>query len=80
MMDYQIWCGPAMGAFNEWTRGSFLEKPENRRAALVAQNLLYGAAQQLRRQLLRAQGIQLQAGHAEGIPLDAQALTHLLNS
>jgi trans-AT polyketide synthase/acyltransferase/oxidoreductase domain-containing protein len=24
-MDYQIWCGPAMGAFNDWVRGSFLE-------------------------------------------------------
>ncbi len=22
-VDYQIWCGPAMGAFNEWTRDSF---------------------------------------------------------
>ena len=79
MMDYQVWCGPAMGAFNEWTRGSFLEKPENRRAALVAQNLLYGAAQQLRRQLLRAHGIQYQAAHAEGMPLEQQALTRLLN-
>ena len=25
-MDYQIWCGPAMGAFNEWVAGSFLER------------------------------------------------------
>ena len=29
-VDYQIWCGPAMAAFNEWVRGSFLEQPENR--------------------------------------------------
>ena len=29
-LDYQIWCGPAMGAFNAWVKGSFLEKPENR--------------------------------------------------
>ncbi len=20
-VDYQVWCGPAMGAFNEWTQG-----------------------------------------------------------
>jgi trans-AT polyketide synthase, acyltransferase and oxidoreductase domains len=20
-IDYQIWCGPAMGAFNEWVQG-----------------------------------------------------------
>jgi PfaD family protein len=26
-IDYQIWCGPSMGAFNEWTKGSFLEEP-----------------------------------------------------
>jgi PfaD family protein len=42
--DYQVWCGPAMGAFNEWTRGSFLEKSENRRVVTVAKNLLHGAA------------------------------------
>ena len=43
-VDYQVWCGPAMGAFNEWAKGSFLERPENRRAAVVARNLLAGAA------------------------------------
>ncbi len=47
-MDYQVWCGPAMGAFNEWARGSFLEKPENRRVVVVAENLMQGAATQLR--------------------------------
>ena len=26
-IDYQIWCGPAMGAFNQWVKGSPLEKP-----------------------------------------------------
>ncbi len=30
-IDYQIWCGPSMGAFNQWTRGTFLEKRENRK-------------------------------------------------
>ena len=34
--DYQIWCGPAMGAFNDWVRGSYLEAPENRRVVEVA--------------------------------------------
>jgi trans-AT polyketide synthase/acyltransferase/oxidoreductase domain-containing protein len=43
-IDYQIWCGPAMGAFNEWVRGSFLEPPENRQTVAIAMNLLYGAA------------------------------------
>jgi PfaD family protein len=43
-LDYQIWCGPAMGAFNAWTAGSFLEKPENRGVVQIALNLLEGAA------------------------------------
>ena len=79
VMDYQVWCGPAMGAFNEWTRGTFLEKPENRRVALVGQNLLYGAALQLRRQYLRAQGVQLGADAADGFPLEQGELSKVLN-
>jgi trans-AT polyketide synthase, acyltransferase and oxidoreductase domains len=43
-VDYQVWCGPAMGAFNEWTKGTFLAQPENRRVALVARNIMAGAA------------------------------------
>ena len=43
-VDYQIWCGPSMGAFNEWVRGSFLEKKENRDVTTVAMNLLFGAS------------------------------------
>ena len=56
-LDYQIWCGPAMAAFNTWVRGSFLEKPEQRRAAQVGRNLLEGACQILRAQQLRAAGV-----------------------
>jgi PfaD family protein len=52
-LDYQVWCGPAMGAFNEWARGTLLEKPENRRVVVVAETLMHGAATQLR-QLLKA--------------------------
>lgn len=55
-LDYQIWCGPAMGAFNEWTRGTFLAKPANRKVATVACNLLYGAAVMQRLNMLRSQG------------------------
>lgn len=57
--DYQIWCGPAMGAFNDWVRGSFLESPEARNAPTVALNLLFGAAILLRIQCLRAQGLDI---------------------
>jgi len=56
-MDYQVWCGPAMGAFNEWARGSFLEDPRQRRVATVALNLLHGGAVILRAAALRAQGV-----------------------
>jgi PfaD family protein len=58
-IDYQIWCGPAMGAFNEWVKGSFLEAPENRRVVTVALNLLYGAGMLSRLNLLRLQGVVL---------------------
>jgi trans-AT polyketide synthase, acyltransferase and oxidoreductase domains len=42
--DFQIWCGPAMGAFNDWVRGSYLEQPANRRIADVAHHIMSGAA------------------------------------
>ncbi|MBF0545020.1 MAG: PfaD family polyunsaturated fatty acid/polyketide biosynthesis protein [Candidatus Riflebacteria bacterium] len=58
-IDFQIWCGPAMGAFNEWTRGSFMEKPNGRKVNEVAMNLLFGAAVLLRVQNLKFQGITL---------------------
>jgi PfaD family protein len=60
-IDYQIWCGPAMGAFNEWAAGSFLETPDRRRVATVARNILYGAALLTRANILRYQNIRLSA-------------------
>lgn len=56
-MDYQIWCGPAMGAFNEWVRGSFLEEPKNRTVVAVGRNILYGAAVLHRVNTLEGQGV-----------------------
>ncbi len=56
-VDYQIWCGPAMAAFNEWVKGSFLERPENRRVTTVALNILYGAAVLERARCLSVQGV-----------------------
>ena len=60
-LDYQVWCGPAMGAFNEWAKGSFLERPENRRVVTVARNLMHGAAVVTRVQMLACQGVVLPA-------------------
>jgi len=56
-MDYQIWCGPAMGAFNAWAEGSFLEDPEQRTVVQIARNLLEGAAVVTRAQQLRSWGV-----------------------
>jgi PfaD family protein len=60
-MDYQIWCGPAMGAFNDWVKGSFLEPAANRSAIQIARNLLEGAAVVTRAQQLRAAGVPVPA-------------------
>ena len=71
-MDYQIWCGPAMGAFNEWAAGSFLESPARRRVSTVALNLLYGAALLARAASLRRQGVGLppELLRAEPLPIE----------
>jgi PfaD family protein len=66
--DYQIWCGPAMGAFNAWVRGSFLEAPENRTAVQVARNLMEGAAVITRAQQLRTYGLPVPAAAFEFRP------------
>lgn len=55
--DYQIWCGPSMGAFNEWVKGSFLEPVENRTVVQIALNLLEGAAHVTRANQLRLAGV-----------------------
>jgi hypothetical protein len=56
-LDYQVWCGPAMGAFNDWVRGSPLEDPENRRVAEVGTELMTNAAYLVRLLHLDAHGL-----------------------
>ncbi len=60
-LDYQIWCGPAMGAFNDWARGSFLEDPAERTVTAIALNLLEGAAIVTRASQLRSFGVPVPA-------------------
>lgn len=79
-MDYQIWCGPAIGAFNQWARGSFLEKPERRECVAVALNLLLGAAVVARANALRQQGIALPAGIERFPPLPRHKIQPYLSS
>jgi len=56
-MDYQIWCGPCIGAFNAWVKNSYLEDVKNRKVVDVAKHILRGAAYLYRIQMLRNQGI-----------------------
>ncbi len=80
VVDYQVWCGPAMGAFNEWVKGSFLEPPENRTVVTVARNLLFGAALTLRINTLRQQGIRLQGDLARVRPFEPAELDRHLGA
>jgi trans-AT polyketide synthase/acyltransferase/oxidoreductase domain-containing protein len=66
-VDYQVWCGPAMGAFNEWAKGSFLEDAKQRRVAVVARNLLAGAAALTQAHFRRLRG--------EAVPANFSPLT-----
>jgi trans-AT polyketide synthase/acyltransferase/oxidoreductase domain-containing protein len=63
-MDYQVWCGPAMGTFNDWVRGSYLEQPANRHVVDVNLHILTGAAYLYRLRLLEATGLRVSAGVA----------------
>ncbi|MDR1085159.1 MAG: PfaD family polyunsaturated fatty acid/polyketide biosynthesis protein [Deltaproteobacteria bacterium] len=55
--DWCIFCGPSLGAFNEWAQGTIFDDPSNRRVAVLAQNLLYGLAVYKRLVLARDLGI-----------------------
>ncbi len=77
-LDYQIWCGPAMGAFNAWVQDSFLAEAGNRSVVTVALNLLYGAAVLSRIQTLRSQGVILSPEQQQVLPRTlAQLELHL---
>jgi trans-AT polyketide synthase, acyltransferase and oxidoreductase domains len=55
--DYQLWAGPAVGAFNRWTAGSFLAEPGERTVTQIALNLLEGAAVVTRAHQARTYGV-----------------------
>ena len=69
--DYQIWCGPAMGLFNDWVRGTWLDALENRRASEVSWALLHGAAAVRRVEVARALGVALPTHAATPVPVRA---------
>jgi PfaD family protein len=55
-LDFQIWSGPAMGSFNAWVQGTFLEPVPERTVAQIGWNLMEGAAVVTRAQQLRSVG------------------------
>ncbi len=46
-VDYQVHCGPALGAFNQWVKGTPLENWRNRRVVDVAELIMQEAARWL---------------------------------
>lgn len=67
-MDYQIWCGPAMGAFNTWVKGSYLADPQNRTVVDVAHHMMIGTAFLHRIQHLSMQGLEIPASYRHYSP------------
>ena len=55
--DYQIWCGPSMGSFNDWVGGTWLEPLEARRVVDIAGAILHGAASLRRVETARTLGV-----------------------
>jgi PfaD family protein len=68
-VDYQIWCGPAMGGFNDWVRGSYLAEPQNRHVVDVAHHIMLGTAFLYRIQNLKVQSLQIPNNYSQYRPL-----------
>ena len=66
--DYQVWCGPVMGSFNQWVAGSFLEPAAARTVVQIGLNLLEGAAAFTRAGQLRSYGVPVPAAAFAFVP------------
>jgi len=75
-IDYQIWTGPSMGAFNSWVRGSYLEDVENRKVAVVAEHIMQGCAFLQRLHLLKLQGVSLSGCSARNVSRSDNEILH----
>lgn len=81
-MDYQVWCGPAMGAVNEWLDQGPYAAPENRSVCALAQLMMQGAAYLARAMVLKHSGIEVEGVQyglrpwltAEAIPFPPEIL------
>ncbi|NUR58770.1 MAG: ACP S-malonyltransferase [Catenulispora sp.] len=50
-LDFQVHCGPSLGAFNEWVRGTSLQSWQSRHVDDIAERIMDGAAAHLRERL-----------------------------
>ncbi|MCK5542104.1 MAG: PfaD family polyunsaturated fatty acid/polyketide biosynthesis protein [Desulfobacterales bacterium] len=78
-IDYQIWCGPAIGAFNQWVNGTFLESYENRSVAEIALNILFGASTCIRVSWLKNQNIDLPSNDLSFSPVPINELKKMIS-
>ncbi|MGV2986028.1 eicosapentaenoate synthase subunit PfaD [Vibrio sp. E150_011] len=72
-MDYQVWAGPALGAFNAWAKDSYLDDYQQRNAVDLAKHLMHGAAYLARINLLTSQGIKFTPDLARWTPSQRMA-------
>ncbi|MBF2061719.1 PfaD family polyunsaturated fatty acid/polyketide biosynthesis protein [Fischerella thermalis] len=70
-VDYQIWCGPAIGSFNDWVRGSYLADPNHRRVVDVANHIMMGTAYLYRIQTLKIQGLYIPNYYSQYTPVNS---------
>jgi PfaD family protein len=77
-VDYQVWCGPAMGAFNEWVKNTSLDAPDRRTVVNVALNIMIGAAKVTRINFLRHQGAKILSDDCKIEPLSPDNLKRYL--
>ncbi|NBV41515.1 permease, partial [bacterium] len=55
--DFQIHTGPALGAFNQWVKGTDLESWRNRYVAKIAVSMMTAAAQHLSERISQISGV-----------------------
>lgn len=75
--DYQVWCGPAMGACNKWLEGTHLQT--QRSCVDLAFNLLVGAAYLFRLDALKRIGVTGWQQLSEFRPQPRSALQSIFN-
>lgn len=51
-INYQVYCGPSLGAFNEWVKGTKLEKWKSRNVDIIGIRIMEGAADFINKKIL----------------------------